>query len=100
MFRVFVASLGLALVLRGVLFSARARSPRTYRIDVYQVYDIGGVRLSESQLIAIVIAFVGDRRSSALLFSRDARLGTHDAGARRRPRARRDRGHRHRRASS
>ncbi len=57
-FTMFVASLGLSLIMRGVLYSAASPDPRTYRINVFQVYDIGGVRLSESQLIAIVIAFV------------------------------------------
>ena len=57
-FTMFVASLGLSLIMRGVLYSAASPDPRTYRINVFQVYDIGGVRLSESQLVAIVIAFV------------------------------------------
>jgi branched-subunit amino acid ABC-type transport system permease component len=57
-FTMFVASLGLSLIMRGLLYSVASPNPRTYRINVFQVYDIGGVRLSESQLLAIVIAFV------------------------------------------
>jgi branched-subunit amino acid ABC-type transport system permease component len=57
-FTMFVASLGLSLIMRGLLYSVASPNPRTYRINVFQVYDIGGVRLSESQLVAIVIAFV------------------------------------------
>jgi branched-subunit amino acid ABC-type transport system permease component len=68
-FTMFVASLGLSLIMRGVLYSAASPDPRTYRINVFQVYDIGGVRLSESQLIAIVIAFVSIGLVG-LLFSR------------------------------
>ena len=68
-FTMFVASLGLSLIMRGVLYSAASPDPRTYRINVFQVYDIGGVRLSESQLIAIVIAFVSIALVG-LLFSR------------------------------
>jgi branched-subunit amino acid ABC-type transport system permease component len=55
--------------MRGVLYSAASPDPRTYRINIFQVYDIGGVRLSESQLIAIVIAFVSIALVG-LLFSR------------------------------
>jgi branched-subunit amino acid ABC-type transport system permease component len=57
-FSMFVASLGLSLVMRGVLYSVASPDPRTYRINVFQVYDIGGVRLSESQLLAIAIACI------------------------------------------
>jgi branched-subunit amino acid ABC-type transport system permease component len=57
-FTMFVASLGLSLIMRGVLYSIAGPDPRTYKIDVFQVYDIHGVRLSESQMLAIVIAFV------------------------------------------
>jgi neutral amino acid transport system permease protein len=44
--------------MRGLLYSIASPNPRTYRVNVFQVYDIDGVRLSESQLLAIVIAFV------------------------------------------
>jgi neutral amino acid transport system permease protein len=57
-FTMFVASLGLSLIMRGLLYSIASPNPRTYRVNVFQVYDIDGVRLSESQLLAIVIAFV------------------------------------------
>ena len=53
-----LASFGLALVMRGVLFIIASSNPRTYRVNVFQVYDIGGVRLSQSELIAVVLGFV------------------------------------------
>ena len=57
-FTMFVASLGLSLIMRGVLYSTASPNPRTYRVNVFQVYDIGGVRLSQSQLTALVIGVV------------------------------------------
>jgi branched-subunit amino acid ABC-type transport system permease component len=57
LFTLFVTSLGLALVMRGVLYLTASPNPRVYRIDQYQVYDIHGVRLSESQVIAIALSF-------------------------------------------
>lgn len=68
-FTLFVTSLGLALVLRGLLYLVGRPDPRSYRIDVYQVYDLGGVRLSQSQVIAIALALVGII-GVALLFTR------------------------------
>jgi branched-subunit amino acid ABC-type transport system permease component len=52
----FLASIGLALVLRQVLLLAYGPQPQTYRVDQYKVYVIGSVRLSEPQLITIVVA--------------------------------------------
>jgi branched-subunit amino acid ABC-type transport system permease component len=73
LFTLFVTSLGLALVLRGVLYLVASPNPRTYRIDQYQVYDIHGVRLSESQVIAIALSFAAIF-AVATLFAR-TRLG-------------------------
>ena len=50
----FLASIGLALVLRQVLLLAYGPQPQTYRVDQYKVYVIGSVRLSEPQLVTIV----------------------------------------------
>src|SRR6267143_4506873 len=50
----FLASIGLALVLRQVLLLAYGPQPHTYRVDQYKVYVIGSVRLSEPQFITIV----------------------------------------------
>jgi neutral amino acid transport system permease protein len=58
MFSLFIAAIGLALVLRHMIFLVGEARPRRYDVDVFQVYDIAGVRLSQSQLIAIAIAFV------------------------------------------
>ena len=54
----FLASIGLALVLRQVLLLAYGPQPHTYNVDQYKVYVIGSVRLSEPQLITIVGAAV------------------------------------------
>jgi len=50
----FLASIGLALVLRQVLLLAYGPQPQTYKVDQYKVYVIGSVRLSEPQLITII----------------------------------------------
>ena len=55
----FLASIGLALVLRQVLLLAYGPQPQTYKVDQYKVYVIGSVRFSEPQLITIVGAAVG-----------------------------------------
>jgi neutral amino acid transport system permease protein len=50
----FLASIGLALVLRQVLLLAYGPQPQTYKVDQYKVYVIGNVRLSEPQFITII----------------------------------------------
>src|SRR2546430_2156579 len=52
----FLASIGLALVLRQALLLAYGPQPQTYKVDQYKVYVIGSVRLSEPQFITIVVA--------------------------------------------
>lgn len=52
----FLASIGLALVLRQVLLLAYGAQPHQYRVNPYKVYVIGTVRLSQAQLITIVAA--------------------------------------------
>jgi len=52
----FLASIGLALVLRQALLLAAGPQPRSYRVDPYRVFVVGSVRLSEAQVIAIATA--------------------------------------------
>jgi branched-subunit amino acid ABC-type transport system permease component len=52
----FLASIGLALVLRSTLLLAYGPQPQTYRVNPYKVYVLGSVRLSEAQAITIVAA--------------------------------------------
>jgi branched-subunit amino acid ABC-type transport system permease component len=54
----FLASIGLALILRQVLLLAYGPQPQTYKVDQYKVYVIGSVRLSEPQVITIIGAAV------------------------------------------
>jgi len=49
----FLASIGLALVLRQALLLAAGPQPRSYSVNPYRVFVIGSVRLSEAQLIVI-----------------------------------------------
>src|SRR6476659_3633328 len=55
----FLVSIGLALVLRHVIYLVAGPQPRTYTVDPYKVYVIGSARLSGAQGIAIVVAAVG-----------------------------------------
>jgi branched-subunit amino acid ABC-type transport system permease component len=52
----FLASIGLALVLRQVLLLAAGPQPRAYTVNPYRVFVIGSVRLSEAEVIVIVTA--------------------------------------------
>jgi branched-subunit amino acid ABC-type transport system permease component len=52
----FLASIGLALVLRQALLLFGSAQPRSYRVNPYRVFVIGSVRLSEAQVIAIAAA--------------------------------------------
>src|SRR5207253_3641557 len=52
----FLASIGLALVLRQALLLAAGPQPRAFDVNPYRVYVIGSVRLSEAQLITILVA--------------------------------------------
>jgi neutral amino acid transport system permease protein len=53
----FITSIGLALVVRHVIFIGWGAQPRRYDVDVFQVYDLGIFRLSLSQVVAIAVAF-------------------------------------------
>ena len=52
----FLASIGLALVLRQSLLLAAGSAPRSYAVNPYRVFVLGSVRLSEAQVIAIATA--------------------------------------------
>lgn len=52
----FLASIGLALVLRQAIFLAAGPQPRAYDVDPYKVYVVGSARLSVGQTVAIVVA--------------------------------------------
>jgi neutral amino acid transport system permease protein len=54
----FLASIGLALVLRQALLLAAGAGPRSYRVDPYRVFVLGDVRLSEAQVITVVTAAI------------------------------------------
>jgi branched-subunit amino acid ABC-type transport system permease component len=52
----FLASIGLALVLRQALLLVAGPQPRFYDVNPYRVFVIGSVRLAEAQVIAIATA--------------------------------------------
>jgi neutral amino acid transport system permease protein len=53
----FIVAIGLALVLRHVIFIIWGSRPRRYDVDVFQVYELGPIRLSLSQIVVIAVAF-------------------------------------------
>src|SRR4051812_14487531 len=52
----FLASVGLALVLRQAILLVAGPQPRAFAVDPYRVYVIGGIRLSTGQTVALVVA--------------------------------------------
>jgi len=54
----FLASIGLALVLRQAIFLVAGPQPRSYDVDPYKVYVLGSVRLSGAQVVAVAVAAV------------------------------------------
>lgn len=52
----FLASIGLALVLRQALLLAAGPQPRSYNVNPYRVFTLGSVRLSEAQVITVAAA--------------------------------------------
>jgi branched-subunit amino acid ABC-type transport system permease component len=54
----FLASIGLALVLRQSLLLAYGPQPQEYRVDPYKVHVLGSVRLSQAQFVTILTATV------------------------------------------
>jgi len=53
-----IVSIGLALVLRNSILLWQGGAPRRYDVDVFQVYELGPIRLSLSQIVVIVVASV------------------------------------------
>lgn len=51
----FLASIGLALILRQAIFLVAGPQPRSYLVDPYKVYVLGDIRLSGGQGTAIVV---------------------------------------------
>ncbi len=72
-FAMLLASFGLALALRGLLFIVASSQPRSYDVDRFQVYDVFGIRISQSQAIAVIVGLVAVI-AVALLLSR-TRIG-------------------------
>jgi len=54
----FITSIGLALLLRHLLFLVAGAEPRSYAIDPFKVYVVGSVRLGGSQGVAIVVGAI------------------------------------------
>lgn len=52
----FLASIGLALVLRQALLLAYGPQPHAYRVDPYKVHVLGSVRFSQAQFVTILVA--------------------------------------------
>ena len=67
MFTLFVTGIGLALVLRHLLFLFASAEPRVYDVDVLKVYEVAGVRLSQTQVIAVGISLVALVATALLL---------------------------------
>jgi branched-subunit amino acid ABC-type transport system permease component len=67
MFTLFVTGIGLALVLRHVLFLVASAEPRVYDVDVLKVYEVAGVRLSQTQVIGVAISLVALLATALLL---------------------------------
>lgn len=63
----FIASIGLALVLRNMIFLVATAEPRSYPVDVFQVYAVGPIRISKTQAVAVVVAMVTISLASVLL---------------------------------
>lgn len=57
-FAMLLSSFGLALVMRGLLFIVGSAKPRSYDVDRFQSYDILGIRISQSELIAVVVGLL------------------------------------------
>ncbi len=53
----FITSIGLALVVRHLIFMQWGGQPRRYDVNVFQVYELTIFRLSLSQVVAIALAF-------------------------------------------
>lgn len=63
----FIASIGLALVLRHLIFIGWGARPRRLAVDVFQTYELGPVRMSLSQVMALVVAVAAVGATGLLL---------------------------------
>lgn len=63
----FIVSIGLALVLRHVIFLAAGGSPRSYPVDQLRAYAVGPVRLSLGQLVSTAVAGVAIALTAVVL---------------------------------
>ena len=52
----FITSIGLAFMLRASILFIGGSEERSYRVNVFQSYDVGGIRVSEPQLISIAVS--------------------------------------------
>ncbi|HEX7100212.1 MAG TPA: branched-chain amino acid ABC transporter permease [Acidimicrobiia bacterium] len=53
-----LSSIGVALVLRHVLFWVAGADPKQYPVDLMRVYEVGPFRLAQSQVLALPVAVV------------------------------------------
>jgi len=63
----FITSIGLAFILRASILFVAGSNEREYRVNVFQYYAIGGVRVSEPQLISIAVALSAIVATAVLL---------------------------------
>jgi len=63
----FITSIGLAFILRSSILFVAGNGERSYRVDVFQSYSIGGIRISEPQLISITVALTAIAATALLL---------------------------------
>ena len=52
----FITSIGLAFIMRASILFIGGNGERSFRVDVFQSYVVGGIRVSEPQLIAICVS--------------------------------------------
>jgi branched-subunit amino acid ABC-type transport system permease component len=67
----FITAIGLALVLRQSILLVAGAASQSYLVDQFSVYRIGPVRISVSQLIAIVLSVVAILLTGLLLARTD-----------------------------
>lgn len=58
LFGLLITGIGLAFVLRHLILMVASAEPRRFDVDVFQVYEVAGVRFSQSQLVAVVISSI------------------------------------------
>ena len=63
----FITSIGLAFILRSAILFVANGGERTYNVNVFQSYKIGGIRVSEPQLISIGVALTAIVATALLL---------------------------------